>query len=234
MKTIRAANPRRAAIFGALLLILSLALLLFARDAIRELVVLPLSYLAWLAGIFFDTAPQIFLWIVLVFVLLMMAYRSLALRRKEVAEPPPELAELAWETRHSGQVAFWTNRVHLMRGTHSTYYENSFNQTLGRLLLDLLAYRYRMTPNQVEDHLREGSLDVPADVREYALYSLRRLEPAHARFWQTTWGALVEVFDAVFRGRRGGQAARPDDPRITAILKFMEDELEVFDDHTGQ
>jgi hypothetical protein len=234
VKTIRAANPRRAAIFGALLLILSLVLLLFARDVIRELVVLPLSYLAWLAGIFFNTAPQIFFWIGLVFVLLLMAYRSLSIRRKDLAEPPPELAELAWDTRRSGQVVFWTNRVHLMRQAHSVFYENSFHQTLGRLLLDLLAYRYRMTPNQVENHLRESSLDVPADVRDYALYSLRRLDPAPVRFWQVPFNALEKAFDTLFRGKRGWRAARPDDPRIVKILKYMEDELEVFDDHTGQ
>ncbi len=47
----------------------SLALAFLARDVARDLLITPLAYLAWQAGIFYGAVPQLVKWVVVVLLL---------------------------------------------------------------------------------------------------------------------------------------------------------------------
>lgn len=239
----RVTNPRRLAIFAGLGLVIILALLFSARDLVREMVVLPLSYLFWSVGVFVDTTPQIFFWIAVLLLAGLAAYRSLVGRGKVLAETPPEVDGPDGIRSLRGQVGNWSVKVNLLRQGQSKYFQSTFHQAVGKLLMDTLAYRFHLTQNQLEDLLRDSTLEVPAAVRDYALKSLRPGEVIpSSSFLARYWSALVDLFRSWFApapppsGPVSGANMRysQDEQQVLEVLKYIEGELEVPHDDTGQ
>ncbi len=245
-------NTRRLAVIIGLFLLLTIALLFFARDVIRELVVLPLSYLFWLIGILIDSTPQIFFWLALLVIAFLLASRSLSRKRKILTMYPPGYT-VPDDPISTGRVNYWMGKEDLLRGRQGGFYSRSFHSALGRLLLDLLMYRYRLAPRQVEKAVREGTLDLPADIRAYVLESLSPPEPARRFFFlnllDSIVGAVRDWIDQIQAGnlRWGGlsKARQPgggrmdkrvarDDPRVKRVLTYIEEELEVPHDKSSR
>jgi hypothetical protein len=246
-------NFRRLAIFMGLFLLLSISLLFWARDVVRELVVVPLSYIVWLFGILVDYTPQLFFWIALLFIAFRIAFTSLSRKRKR--NPPASRAafDMSESPVTRGRISFWVTRVDFLQSRQGEYFSHAFHSSLGKMLLDLLAYRYRLSTSQVEEWLKEGLLDLPADVRAYALESLRPLEGTQAGFlvdlrdWmvnllqggiyrlQTTLHRMVGSTNQGKSGWAGHADPRltQENPRVRRILQFMEEELEVLNDDNG-
>ena len=114
-------------------LLLSLALAYLLRDAIRRLVILPLSYFWWIASLYYHFIPQIWLWILLVAVILYMGIYDLVSGIRIVRRLKPEsknvrgpLADLA---------------VTLQKAQQGTYFKWLVAHRLGRLARQLLAQR---------------------------------------------------------------------------------------------
>ena len=243
MQAPRVTNPRRLLIVGGLALALSLVLLISARGVIREVIVLPLSYLFWSLGVFVDTTPQIFFWMVLLLLAGIAAFRSLARRGMASMEAPPNLENRVSGGSLNGQVSFWFTKVNLLRQGQSKYFQNAFHQSVGRLLMDTLSYRYHLTPVEIEALLREGTLVVPEEVRAYALTSMRRQEFEQPRLFERYWSALVDLFRSWFAPapRQPGEdgplmassRSAQDEQQVQLVLKYIEEELEVPHDDTG-
>ncbi len=236
-------NPRRLILILVLLLVVSGAVLFWLRDIVREMVVLPISYLLFVAGIIIDTAPQIFFWLAAIVVAFWNAYRSLSTRRRAVSSPiiAPTLSDTGDRNLNGGRVAFWSNKVSHMRRYRSQYYLSTFHQSLARLLIELLAHRYRMTMLQVEERLRSGMLDVPSDIREYALSGLSRRDIVHQSPISRLWKVILETVRGWFSGRTD-LSAQPErnqpesqlESQIARIIHYMEEELQVTHDHPSQ
>lgn len=247
MKNLRASNPRKMMFFGAVILALSLLMIFLAREIIREAIVLPLSYLVWLGGVLLDTTPQIVFWIGALFIAGLTAYRSLASRRKPVAEEIPVLVGETTTSRSNsgGQVTYWGLRVENMRRSPSLYFIGAFHQSVNRMLMDELAYRYRLTPRQVEERLRDDELDVPPEVRDYVLSALGRQDREERPFLADLWARIRQIVRDLARGNTwdgrasggglpyGGNIS-PDEEKVHAVLSYLEKELEVSNDDTGR
>jgi hypothetical protein len=242
MNKIRAVNPRRLIFFAVLLLLVSVGVLLWMREVIREIFVLPLSYLFFIIGIFVRSTPEIYFWIVVLIFSSLIAYRSLdrkAMKQEQLA--PYEMAELAADPARRGRVYSWLIKYQSMRNNGSEYYSSNFHQSLGRLLLDLLSHRYHLPPLQVEQRLRSDTLAVPPDVREYLLNSLRPREPvrpglmAAIREWFTR--AFQNLLEGRFPQEKYASLNRPEnrvDAQVARIIKYMEEDLEVPHDDSGR
>ncbi len=237
MQNIRSINAKRLVLAAAVLLVILLVLLFYARDVIREVVVLPVSYLFWAGGILLRTTPQFFFWIALLLILALAAFRSLSGKRKETAPTPPELFEMEATRDAGGRVMFWAIKVNLMRQTNGAYYLNTFHNTLGKLLLEVLAHRYRLTSLQVEERLRDGTLNVPPEVREYALTGMGRFEPDQIGFLAYLWRRVREFVNMLTAGMKSSAPETllgRDDSQVARILEYIEEELEVRNDNSGQ
>ncbi len=252
-------NFRRLAIIGLLFIMVSTMLLFWARDVVREVVVLPLSYLVWVIGILVDLTPQFYFWIVVLVITFLIAYPSLSRKKKQPLTAPTTYAEEMSEQVASGRTQYWMNKVILLRSGRGIFYTRTFHIALGRLLVDMLAYRYRLSTRLVEDRLRDGSLDLPRDVREFALESLNPLDVPQGSIFAWWWAQLRAQFldiarsvsyrlqDAyrnfrypasytgpAFLGDTEAPRASRDDPRVINVIKYIEDELEVRNDDTGR
>ncbi len=214
---------RRFVIFAVVFILISIIMLFWARDVIREVVVLPLSYLFYLAGIIIDYTPQIFFWIVLLLIGLRIAYLSISRKKtKDEAELALYRRPIGDSPVTSGRVWFWLNKVHLYRSGRGAYYSNTFHQALSQTLFQLLAYRYHTTVPQVTESVKDGTLALPQDIREYALECLMYNERAKVGFWNLTreWmaSALRKAFSRLKLALRitdGG--AIPAGPQVAGL-----------------
>ncbi len=128
----------------------------------------------------------------------LIAYPSLSWKKKQPLPAPTKYNEQTDEPT-SGRTFYWLNKVNLLRSGRGIFYTHTFQTALGRLLVDMLAYRYKLSPRQVEDRLRDGSLDLPRDVREFALECLSPLEISQAGFFAWWWSQLRAQFLAFTR-----------------------------------
>lgn len=229
-------NLRRVIIIAAVVLAIGIALLFWARDVIREVVVLPLSYLFWVISLFIRSTPQLFFWISALVIAFLIAYRGLAGRRKVLLEMPLAggISEVPDHHLVTGRVIYWRGKVHLMNAGRGSYFQNSFHLSITRLLLDQLAHRYRLPVDEVEPRLKDGSLNVPEEVRSYVLSSLSRPENASRGFFASLWRSLMDRIRVWMSGWTKTPKESQVDPRFARILQYMEEELEVSHDHPGQ
>ena len=116
---------------GALVVALILAFAL--QDVIRETLIIPLAYLWWVLGLYYNAFPQMILWICLVAVVLLMLFGSLSsdVVRKGTVEDEPKPLQGPIET-----LAISLEKVH--RGI---YIKWQVAHRLGKLSRDLLVQR---------------------------------------------------------------------------------------------
>lgn len=227
-------NLKRFAIFALIALVVLVGLLFWARDVIREVIVLPLSYLVWVIGVLVDTTPQVFFWIsgaILAALIIISAFTD---RPKAMLRTP--LPDLPDRLPGNGRVTYWQVRTRYLRGGQGAYYERMYTSSLNRLLVEMLAYRFRLTGRQVEDQLRAGELAVPPEVRDFVLHNSEqnRLFGSSSTAFSGIKEWMIEKKNVLAQRirRLTGEPERlaPVDPRIEFILTYMEDELEVSHD----
>lgn len=238
MNAVKTNNPRRFIIFAIVLAVILILVLLFAQAAIREIFVIPLSYLIWSVRVLVFILPEIYFWMAAIAIGVMIAVQAFGSRRKKMDALLGNKAELAFMEGSRGRVTFWESKVKLIRQGSSPYFQANFYAAISRLLLDMLAHRYRLSPAQVEDRLRldpnseQGrllGLNVPDYVREYVITNLQRntLEA------KSVWDRLKETLNRFWRWAQAGfKPVQTDkevnlDPIVERILKYMEEELEV-------
>ena len=130
--------PRGLLIAGALFASLFLAYLV--RDLAREVLIIPLAYLAWQAGVLYAAVPQLVMWAVAVLVLCIIVIWQLIpdLRRSDTRGPA--------RTATPGQVetlALWIHRAET-----SNYFKWQLANRLGRLADRLETLRGRRAPQR--------------------------------------------------------------------------------------
>jgi hypothetical protein len=153
-----------ALIAATLLLTVTLALAL--PDLTREAIVVPIWYVIWIGQLLFHAIPQAILWALLFTIALVVAVRSL-LKRPQFEEKP-EIEPIS------------TGQVHvLLRWIQSQeerdYFKHCLAQHLGRLTLETLAYRKRLTLREIRPLM--GSLDAPPEIRAYLQAGLTLMPP---------------------------------------------------------
>jgi hypothetical protein len=221
-------NRRRLIFVGLGLLVLLTALAFSLRDVVREVIVIPLSYLFWVIGIFIDSTPQIFFWLALLLISLLAAGRAIRPNKKAV--------EVRFRTDSMvpanavGRVGYWVSRVNTLR--LGSFYKQNFNQSLNRLLLDMLSYRHHLTTRQVEQAIRNGSLYLPQDIAAFVKSNTRDLYDAQANIFTWIFHAIREWF-TLRLGRTPQNTETLLTPEVRRVITYMEEELEVTYEQSG-
>lgn len=236
LKRLRTSNPRRLTITAILLSILVIALALWTRQLIYEVFVLPISYIFYVAGIIIDTTPQIFFWLAALVLSFWVAYRSL--RARPAVPPPIAAGQLREGPSSTGRLLYWLSKVNLLRHYRSSYYQGSFHQALGRLLVEMLAHRQRLTSTEVEESIRRDEIDLPPDVREYARYCFVRTSSTQTYFFRQVWEDVLEFFRIRLRLTSPSLNSNTPSARagrlVDSVIHYMENELEVPHEHHSQ
>ena len=174
----------RLALASLVLLLLGL-LALIISGAVREVIVIPLLLLLWLARLIYESIPQVALWGVFLAIAALVAWRSLAAPRAAIPDPP--IAPL-----HRAPVANWTGMFR--RAANDRYARWLLAQRLGQLTLELLASQEQRATRGVWQYLHDESRDIPPAVRAYLQAGMRLYRPAPP-FWRRwwPWGANLEA-----------------------------------------
>ncbi|MDF1515274.1 MAG: hypothetical protein P1S60_15805, partial [Anaerolineae bacterium] len=143
------------------LTILTLLLVLFVDDFVRDVILVPFAYYLWLGGIIINALPQSCFIPVLIAISLVIILPSLRKVRKVIWRP---------ETRKEnvpGEVSMWTHRLQLL--TEGSYSQNRFAYHLGYLVVKILAYEQRLSIRETMTRLENNAFDIPDPVRQYVL-----------------------------------------------------------------
>ena len=191
------------ALTSLILLLLGL-LALIITGTVREVIVIPLLLLVWLARLIYESIPQVALWGVFLAIAALVAWKSLAAPR--AALPDPQIAPL-----HRAPVATWAGMFR--RAAHDRYARWLLAQRLGQLTLELLANQEQRAPRGMWHYLRDESRDIPPAVRAYLQAGTRMYYPAS--FWRRwwTWGSHVEA------------RADPLDLDPAEVVRFLDERL---------
>ena len=132
----------------------------FLRGIMRENIVGPLVYLAWLGQLIFWSIPQVGIWAFFIFIALMVALRSLAKKRPP---PPPTPVRQAGRAR---RISTWAKSIR--QADEDFYYQWQLAQELQRLTVQALANDERVERSEIRRRLEQGTLaDMSPEILAY-------------------------------------------------------------------
>ncbi len=149
-------SERLPAIGLALLLAGLLALII--NGTIGAVVVVPLLFLWWAAQVVYESIPQALLWGVFVAIAVLLVAKSFPW---STAPLPP----VASQAVLLGRVADWSRW--LSKSSRDDYSRWRLAQRLSQLAVEMLAFREQCSPQEISRRLKNGSLDIPPQLRAY-------------------------------------------------------------------
>ncbi len=144
------------------ILALSFAVFLLAyalRETIERTVIRPLAYVWWMLGVYYQSFPQIVIWIALIAFAAFLAVGSL------VAEPLPEKREELKSRPARGPVE--SLAVWIANSQRGIYFKWLVAQKLGILSRGLLSFNARQAPRSGREALNGPGWDPPEEVAAY-------------------------------------------------------------------
>jgi hypothetical protein len=154
-----------------------------------------------------QSVPQTIIWAVFLGVPLLLVLISLT-RRQEPAQQ-----ELHAQRDRLGDIASMAQRV--QRSLTLGYSRRSLARYMRTLALEVLAYQHRSTAERMRRQLRDGTLDVPPEIRAY-------LDVEH-----TSGPERPLSFWARLKRRLARPPAAPMDPELERIVHFLEASLHI-------
>jgi hypothetical protein len=208
-------NTKRGWLGVALLatLLIFSVLTLVAWDFVREVIVIPLTYLFWLGGLILNSIPQEVYLIGLIIIAGIIALNTLSKLQRKTSNQRFTQAGLGDASRYR----LWL-RLYAAAPT-GEYPRLELARETRRLILSLLAYQEGLTLAEVEQKIVSGDLAVPVIIKQFIhdrdfTFTL----PPRQRFWQ----------------RFNRKADRQSDPllkqSLEEIVQFIETRLEIVHD----
>ncbi len=233
MKTKLLQTRYLAALLVALVIIL--IVLIFGQNFVRDLIILPIEYFFWLAGLAIGAIPQYVFWVILCGLAFILVLVSLFSGKSAIVENRQQPAP---RTR-SERVAFWAYQVRLLgRGSYSRL---RFSEAFGKLILDVLTYTGQVESRDYAAHidfLEGGMLDVPPEILTFLRIRI-------APLYDSELGGIIAWFKNIYNGLRTALTSRkeptenpsPDgvdlDRELHKAIAYLEHELEVDSNQNG-
>lgn len=140
-------------------ILLIIAVILTYRNALRALVLVPITFVIYVFRLITGSIQQEVLWVTFVIITSVIAFFSLSPRRDR------SLEELVEGNKYPTRLHRWMETVR--RKKRSEYFKWNLAQDLGNLFLEAIAYRQGLTHSQVLHRLRAGQLNLPPEVQAY-------------------------------------------------------------------
>jgi hypothetical protein len=145
-----------------LLAIFAIAALLLAfplRQAVEDIIILPLQYLLWSAGIIYRSIPQFWIWVILsaiiFFILLMPFLEDLPRLPERHKKKPPEKGPIE------------SLAESLKKADRGIYFKWSVANRIGKITRDWIAYRERLDKRWQANDLARLDGQVSPEVYQY-------------------------------------------------------------------
>jgi hypothetical protein len=216
---------RRLALALIPILILAVMLMWVLRDLVRQVFVIPFTYVIWVVNLLAASIPQGYLWVLLVAISAGFAYRSLRTRPEKPADRVSVARISEAETRYPQRerVGFWALQINLGRGE---YGKIRFSDFFKRLILEVLSFERQLTPLEVEKLLENQELGAPPEIWNY-LRRGRMHRPPFSGGWIKSLLNRIYGLDGDSVDKRPQR--RPDftGRDLERVVKFIEEQLEI-------
>ncbi len=153
---------KRTAIVIAFLLPIVTVVLIVFRDAVREAVVVPLIYLAWLGDLTFASIGQAVFWGLLLALTAISLFFGLQPTWAARASAP-RVNQMG--PQGGRRVAYWARQ--LARGGNALLWDLSAQSDFRKLILAVWAYHRRVSLVELEVEIKTGAVELPPQVRVY-------------------------------------------------------------------
>ncbi|MCD6286060.1 MAG: hypothetical protein J7M39_09135 [Anaerolineae bacterium] len=157
--TERYVKLKRILFMAGFIAALGLPLMFLMENFIRDAIITPVAYLAWVAGVVLDALPQSYLLATVIAVAIYAAARSLS------REPPPPRRHKLTSAPPEGMATSWHRRLQLT--SKGAYSQQRIQQQIGQLILQVIAHEQRLTTREVARRIEAGEIETPADVDVY-------------------------------------------------------------------
>jgi hypothetical protein len=221
-------NKFKAAVFkpqwiiSLIVFIVVLVLGYMYRNALQDTVLVSFQYLLWVGNIFIRNLDQRILWLQILIVSLVLAYRfsrlfnmPFAKRRRHIPDEAPPA---------SGRIDFWQYRVYMYRSVRSN--GNFFLLDFPRLIIETLAFHERSDPDTIKQGIISGDIQVPAEV--YSMVAMDDL-PTELEQDTSTFQHIRNLIQL-----NSGRSKKPEmaaDTRLEEVAAYLEKLLEDENDH---
>ena len=193
-------------------------------EQIENIVLVPILYLFWLADLAIKSFGYQCIWLV---ALMITIFLSLAFSRRTGKNFDVYHTTVGTRSPPVGRVQFWRRRIWVdSTGIHTLSFRHLEIQ---QLLIRALAYRESSSVEEIEERLRSGQLDIPAEVSYFFRKNGQTVE-AHQPM------RYIERIGHWFGWVRK-QLVPPrfsPDPKIVKVAEYLESLLEVDHDVRNQ
>jgi len=187
----------------AVILLVSVVLTFFLRDLMRENIVGPLLYLAWVGQLIFLSIPQAGIWSTFIFIAAIIALRSLGKKRT----PSPKAPVL--EAGRTKRIGHWAKSIR--QAGEDFYYQWQLAQELQKLTVQTLANNERVEHSEIRRRLEQGAID--------------DMSPEILAYLQVGMVSFTYLADNKPRFGRGKQPS-PLDIDPAQVIQYLEDKIE--------
>lgn len=213
MNVLRNERVRLVAVALLLAILLTFLLAQIFGGAVRDIVALPLVYLAWIGRLYLRTIPRALIWgALLLFGLVMALSRALIAQSEGRTRTADVRAAMEAPGGLAGKVGRLASQIRFAR--RSAYFRQRLAQRLGRLILRATDRGERYGPKQVERAL--DALDAPPEIRAFFSEGEQGTTPSR-RVGPFGW----------LRRRLRGDDEGPSSASLEQVVQYLEDRLEV-------
>jgi hypothetical protein len=199
---------RRRLILLGLIILISIPLVATLRSFTRDYVMALIPRLLWIVRLFISSIPQLFFWFLFLSISLFIAGRSLIKHRRPAPTSSTSITPLA------GRVQALMHAID--RTSQGVYFKWRLAQHLLGLTLETMAYRERVSPDEMRQRLKSGTLIMPPTIKGYLQTGLTPVYTAPAG-----------LFSRIKQRLRQGVIISPLDLNPETIIQFLEDQLEI-------
>lgn len=185
------------------ILLVAAVLTFFLRGLMRENIVGPLVYLAWLGQLIFWSIPQVGIWAFFIFIALIVALGSLAKKQTPSSKiPTPERGRVK-------RVGAWAKSIR--QADEDFYYQWQLAQDLQKLTVQALANDERVERSEIRQRLEQGTID--------------NMSPEILAYLQAGMTSFAHLSDNKPRFGWGKQRS-PLDIDPAQVIQYLEDKIE--------
>jgi hypothetical protein len=205
---------RKALPLLGILIALALPLMFILEDFVRDAIVTPLAYLAWLSGVILDALPQALFLSTIVIIGIYVAAKSLHRERTDVREAQPR------SYRSEGAVALWNER--LGRAAEGAYSRERLNYFVGQLLTRTIAHEEHLSPREILHAVDRQEVALPAELRAFLDLAYRGGYPTKPPWYRRLAAFLMRSLSL---RTADNTAPRELEAGIAPILDYIEAQL---------
>lgn len=187
-------------------------------NSIRASFVTPLRDLFLLIFDFLGAFDQVYLWIILVFVLIVLTVVRLGKTKPEMRVD----RVVRYKQSHAGRLRFWETQVYLLtRGRIPSRYSV---HEIRRLLVSVMGYKQHLDFAEADKRLKAGELVLPPQYDDFSRLDQEAEQP------EDMLTELMRSLVASLKGTRQ-QMIQAREKVLSDLILYMENQLEIEHDH---